>query len=37
MDWKNIDLASNYERNQTFLDGYSFETLLLEIDCNFRI
>jgi hypothetical protein len=37
LDWKNIDLESNYEKEQTFLDGYSFETLLLEISTNFRI
>jgi formiminotetrahydrofolate cyclodeaminase len=36
MDWNNVDLKSDYERNQDILDGYSFETLLLEISCNLR-
>lgn len=36
MNWNNVDLKSDYERNQDFLDGYSFETLLLEISCNLR-
>ena len=34
MDWKNVDLNSPYERGQNILDGYSFNTLLLEIACN---
>jgi hypothetical protein len=37
MDWKNVDLNSPYERNQEILDGYSFETLLLEIHTNLRV
>jgi formiminotetrahydrofolate cyclodeaminase len=36
MDWNNIDLKSDYERNQPILTGYTFETLLLEISCNLR-
>ena len=36
MDWNNIDLDSSYERSQTFLDGYSFEILILELTCNYR-
>ena len=36
MNWKNIDLKSAYERDQNILDGYSFDTLLLEISCNLR-
>jgi len=36
MNWKNIDLKDNYERSQNMLDGYSFETLLLEISCNIK-
>jgi hypothetical protein len=36
MDWNNIDLTSGYERDQNFLDGYDFETLLLEIHCNMK-
>ena len=36
MNWNNIDLASNYERSQNFLDGYDFETLILELTCNYK-
>lgn len=36
MDWNNIDLKSGYQRSQDFLDGYSFETLLLELQSNFK-
>ena len=36
MNWKNVDLNSAYERDQNILDGYSFDTLLLEISCNLR-
>lgn len=36
MDWNNIDLDSQYEREQEILDGYDFETLLLEIGCNLK-
>ena len=34
MDYLNIDLNSDYERNSNLLDGYDFETLFLEISCN---
>ena len=33
-DWSNIDLTDNYERNLNLLEPYSFDTLLLEINCN---
>ena len=36
MDWNNVDLKSAYERNQSILTGYTFETLLLEVSCNLR-
>ncbi len=36
MNWKNVDLTDGYEREQDFLDGYSFDTLLLEIQCNLK-
>ncbi len=36
MDWNNVDLKSGYERSQNILDGYDFDTLLLEIACNVR-
>lgn len=34
MNWENVDLSDGYERDQNFLDPYSFDTLLLEISCN---
>ena len=37
MNWKNVDLTDGYEREQDFLDGYSFDTLLLEIQCNLKV
>jgi len=36
MDWDNVNLKSPYESSQNILDGYSFDTLLLEISCNLR-
>lgn len=36
MNWKNIDLNSPYESSQNILDGYDFDTLLLEISCNIK-
>lgn len=36
MDWNNVDLSRGYERDQNFLDGYSFDMLLLEIHCNMK-
>ena len=35
MDWNNVDLNSS-EREAAILDGYSFDTLLLEVQCNVR-
>lgn len=37
IDWNNIDLTSEYERDLSLIDGLSFSTLLLEIDCNLRV
>lgn len=34
MDYFNIDLNSDYERNVDILGGYNLETLFLEISCN---
>ena len=34
MDFLNIDLTSDHERNTNILDGYDLETLFLEISCN---
>lgn len=36
MNWRNVNLKDGYEREQDFLDGYSFDTLLLEIQCNLK-
>jgi len=36
MDWNNVNLKSDYERNQNIIDPLSFDTLLLEISCNVR-
>jgi len=36
MDWDNIDLNSNYEKDQPVLDPYTVNMLLLEIHCNMR-
>jgi hypothetical protein len=33
-DWNNIDLDSPSERDCCIIDSLSFETLLLEIECN---
>jgi hypothetical protein len=35
MDWDNVDFNSSYERDQDFLDGYDFNTLILELVCNY--
>ena len=34
MNYLNIDLSNDYERNTDILDGYDLETLFLEISCN---
>ena len=34
MDYLNINLNNDHERNTDILDGYDFETLFLEISCN---
>jgi hypothetical protein len=36
MNWKNVNLESSYERAQNIIDPLSFDTLLLEIQCNLR-
>lgn len=35
MDWNNIDLRS-HEIGSAIIDEYTFETLLLEINCNIK-
>ena len=36
MNWENINLKSEYERSRNFLESYDFNTLLLELECNFK-
>ena len=36
MDYLNINLNNDHERNSNLLDSYDFETLFLEISCNLR-
>jgi len=36
VDWNNIDLDRPSERALPILDPYSFDDLLLEIECNIR-
>ena len=36
MDYLNINLNSDYERNTDILHGYNLDTLFLEISCNLR-
>ena len=36
MDYLNINLNNDYERNTDILDGYNLDTLFLEISCNLR-
>jgi len=37
MNWTNVNLNSTYEASQSILDAYSFDTLLLEIECNLPV
>jgi hypothetical protein len=34
MNWENVNLTDNYEREQNIIDSLDFDTLLLEISCN---
>ena len=34
MDFLNINLNNDHERNTDILDGYNLDTLFLEISCN---
>ena len=36
MNWKNVDLNNDYEREQNILDPLSFDILLLEVSCNVK-
>ena len=36
MDYLNINLNNDHERNTNILDGYDLETLFLEISGNLR-
>lgn len=37
IDWSNIDLNSDYERDLDLLSSYNFDTLLLEINCSLKV
>ena len=37
IDWSNIDLQSNYEISLAIVDAYTFDDLLLEINCNLPV
>jgi hypothetical protein len=34
IDWENIDLDDNYQAGRNLLENYTFDTLLLEVNCN---
>ena len=36
MNYLNINLNNDHERNTDILDGYNLDTLFLEISCNLR-
>ena len=37
MNWDNLDLTENsHERDANLIDGLTFDTLLLEINCNIK-
>lgn len=36
MDWKNVNLNSDYEKNKNLLENYTFEQLILEAICNIK-
>ena len=36
INWDNVNLENEYFASRNFLEPYSFDTLLLEIDCNLR-
>ena len=36
MDYLNINLSNDHERNTDILNGYNLDTLFLEISCNLR-
>ena len=36
MNWKNVDLNSNYEKSKNLLENYTFEQLILEAICNIK-
>ena len=36
IDWENIDLDSPFESSRNLIENLTFDTLLLEINCNLR-
>ena len=37
IDWSNIDFDSAYETSLSIVDEYTFDDLLLEINCNLPV
>lgn len=35
-NWSNVDLNSPSERDSALVDAFTFDTLLLEINCNIK-
>lgn len=36
INWSNVNLSDSWERSRNILEPYSFDTLLLEVECNLR-
>jgi len=36
MDWKNISLNSQFERDQNLIENKTFDIFLLEVECNIK-
>jgi len=36
MNWKDVNMNSDYEKEQNIVDPYNFNALLLEIQCNIK-
>jgi len=36
MTWNNVNMNSDYEKEQNIVDPYNFNALLLEIQCNIK-
>lgn len=36
IDWSNVDLKDAFQSSRNLIEGLTFDTLLLEINCNLR-